>query len=316
MQIYRQTKARKIGQQFTLSPILKTHAESGITMDWMESIREAICYMEENMTQALTIERVANKVHISPFYFQKGFAMLCGFTVGEYIRNRRLALAGSEVISTNKKIIDIALAYGYESPDSFAKAFVRFHGATPSAVRKEGAMIRTFAPLKIKFTLEGGCSMEYKIVKKDAFTVIGAQKEFQYETAKQDIPLFWTKHYEDGNGKVVCGMYGLNFDENMGGDTFTYLIADNYNPVMDVPKGFITKRIPQFTWAVFACTGPMPNKLQEVNQQVFSEWLPGCKQYEIAAGYCIEMYDDPANYKKGAQDEAYYCEMWIPVKEK
>lgn len=80
--------------------------------------------------------------------------MLCGFTVGEYIKLRRLTLAGSELVSTHAKIIDIALKYGYESPDSFTKAFTRFHGVAPTSVRKNGAMIKLFAPLKIKFCLK------------------------------------------------------------------------------------------------------------------------------------------------------------------
>lgn len=95
--------------------------------------------------------------------------MLCGYSLSEYIKRRRLALAGSEVLSTNGKIIDIALKYGYDSPDSFTKAFTRFHSVTPSAVRKEGAVIKSFVPLKIKFSLEGGYIMDYKIVEKDEF---------------------------------------------------------------------------------------------------------------------------------------------------
>ena len=105
-------------------------------MEWIQSISEAINYIEENLTEELSVEQIAKEVHISPFYFQKGFSMLCGYTVSEYIRLRRLALAGSELISTDRKIIDIALKYGYDSPDSFTKAFTRFHGVTPTTVRK------------------------------------------------------------------------------------------------------------------------------------------------------------------------------------
>ena len=139
-------------------------------MEWIQSISEAINYIEENLTEELSVEQIAKEVHISPFYFQKGFSMLCGYTVSEYIRLRRLALAGSELISTDRKIIDIALKYGYDSPDSFTKAFTRFHGVTPTTVRKNGAIIKSFAPLKISFTLKGGFTMDYKIVEKEAFT--------------------------------------------------------------------------------------------------------------------------------------------------
>lgn len=285
-------------------------------MRWLEGIGEAINYIEENITEEISIESIAKKAFMSPFYFQKGFGMLCGFTIGEYIRQRRLTLAGSELVSTNEKVIDIALKYGYDSPDSFTKAFIRFHGVTPTAVRKDGAMIKSFAPLRIKFSLEGGYIMDYKIVEKDSFTIMGASKVFKYDNANTKVPQFWTEHYETGNGDFVCGMYGVSIDESMGSDEFEYLIADNYNPTIEIPNGFVTKIIPKHTWAVFACKGPMPKALQDGNKKIFSEWLPNCKDYEIAAGYNIEMYTNIADYPQGNQDENYYSEIWIPVKKK
>lgn len=285
-------------------------------MRWTECISDAISFIEENITEEITIDDIAKKVHISPFYFQKGFAMLCDFTVGDYIRYRRLALAGSEIAANDDKIIDIALKYGYDSPDSFTKAFVRFHGCTPSAVRKDGASIKSFAPLSIKFTLKGGYSMNYKIAEKDEFTVVGLKRTFKYENAMQDVPKLWGEFHQMSVGKAICPMYGINADESMQGNEFEYLIADNYNPATDIPDGFVTKVIPKFTWAVFSCKGAMPQAMQDVNKKIYSEWLPNCKDYEIAAGYCIEMYEDPAKYECGVQDDNYYSEMWIPVKKK
>lgn len=285
-------------------------------MEWIESISKAVEYMENHVTDNITLKEVANHIHVSPFYFQKGFSMLCGFTVAEYIRNRRLALAGNELATGDAKVIEVAMKYGYDSPDSFAKAFSRFHGITPSMVRKEGAMLKSFAPLKIKVSLEGGYLMDYRIVKKEAFTVIAVSKQFTYESAKEDIPKFWQEHYAKGNGQYVCGMFGINIDEEMGQENFEYLLADVYNPAMDVPEGFETRTIPSFDWAVFPCKGPMPTALQDVNTKIFAEWLPALKEYEFAAGYCIEMYDIPDKYPNGTQDENYYCEIWIPVKRK
>lgn len=284
-------------------------------MDWIKSISNAISYIENNLTNELTVEKVANEVLISTFYFQKGFSMLCGFTVSDYIRQRRLALAGSELISTDEKIINIALKYGYDSPDSFTKAFTRFHGVTPTAVRKDGAMIKSFAPLKISFTLKGGFTMDYKIVKKDEFTVIGVSKKFPYDNAAAEIPKFWNEYFQNNVDNTVCGMYGVNIDESMGCKEFEYLIADDYKKGTEIPDGFITKTIPALTWAIFPCIGKMPNAMQEVNKKIFSEWLPNC-DYEFAAGYNIEMYNDPSDYPNGTQDENYYSEIWIPVKKK
>lgn len=285
-------------------------------MDWTESISKAIEYMESNMTENISAEDVARHVNISAFYFQRGFSLLCGYTITEYIRNRRLALAAGELALNGAKVIDVAMKYGYDSPDSFTKAFTRFHGVTPSMVQKSSTMMKAFVPLKIKLLLEGGNCMDYKLTKKDSFTVMGVAKRFAYDGAKEVIPEFWREHYEKGNGRYVCGMFGVNIDEAMGGSEFEYMIADPYNPILNVPEGFVTRTIPAFTWAVFPCRGAMPASMQDVNTKIFSEWLPALKEYEFAAGYCIEMYDDTRKYPKGTADENYYAEIWIPIKKK
>jgi len=285
-------------------------------MSWMEIISEAILYIEEHIADDITPEMVAKQSNISSFYFQKGFTMLCGFTLGEYIRNRKLALAGNDLATTDEKVIDIALKYGYESPDSFTKAFTRFHGVTPTQVRKETVLLKSFAPLKISFSLNGGYLMDYRIEKKETFTVIGASKTFSYEGAKDIVPKFWQEHFKNGGGKTVMGVYGICIDEAMENNTFDYLIADPCSPDRQAPEGFVIKTIPEFTWAVFPCKGAMPDALQDVNTKIYTEWLPALKYYEFAAGYCVEYYDNPANYPKGTLDENYYWEIWIPVKKK
>lgn len=285
-------------------------------MEWTQSICNAIDYIEENITDALTTGDIARQAMVSPFYFQKGFAMLCGHTVGDYIKKRRLTLAGSELVSTGAKIIDVALKYGYDSPDSFTKAFTRFHGATPTAVRRGEAMVKSFAPLKIRLTVEGGYTMEYKIVKKDGFTLIGAAKVFSYDEAEMAVPALWAEYHQSGKGDIVCSTYGVSIDEDMGGNRFTYLIGDNYDPAGEVPEGYTTRTIPAYTWAVFPCKGAASRSMPDVHRKIFAEWLPGCKEYEIAAGYNIEMYSDPLAYAKGAEDDAYYGEVWVPVRQK
>ena len=102
----------------------------------------------------------------------------------------------------------------------------------------------------------------------------------------------------------------------MGSSTFEYLIADPYKDGAAVPEGFEVRTIPAFTWAVFMSDGPMPEALQKVNVKIFSEWLPANREYEFASGYCIEKYDDPAQYPNGTKDEKYHAEIWIPVTQK
>ncbi len=283
-------------------------------MDWPEAVREAVSYIEKHITEDITMYDVADHVHVSPFYFHKGFSILCGYSITEYIRNRRLALAGQELLTEDITVMELAMKYGYDSPDSFAKAFTRFHGNSPSVVRRDRTMLKAFAPLKLTISLKGGYAMDYRITKKEAFTVLAVSKEFDYQNAKQELPLFWQEHYASGNGKYVCGMFGINIDPQMGNDRFEYLIADIYNPSKDIPEGFTVKTIPAFTWAVFPCKGALPQSLQGVNTKIFSEWLPALHDYEFAAGYCVEMYDAPDKYPNGTGDENYYTEIWIPIK--
>ena len=125
-------------------------------MEWAEAIGEAVKYIESHITEELTMYEVAAHVNISPFYFQKGFSILCGYTIAEYVRKRRMALAGEELITSDITVMELAMKYGYDSPDSFTKAFSRSHGNTPLTVRKDKTMIRTFAPLKLTISLKGG----------------------------------------------------------------------------------------------------------------------------------------------------------------
>ena len=285
-------------------------------MEWTDAIRKAVAYIESHITEDITMYEVAEQINISPFYFHKGFSILCGYSITEYIRNRRLALAGEEWITSDITVMELAIKYGYDSPDSFTKAFTRFHGHTPLTVRRDKTMIKTFAPLKLTISLKGGSIMEYRIVKKEAFSVLGVSKMFCYENAKQEVPQFWQEHYTSGKGEHVCGMFGINIDLQMGNETFEYLIADVYNPSKDIPDGFVVKTIPAFTWAVFPCRGALPHSLQDVNTKIFSEWLPALQEYEFAAGYCVEMYDAPGKYPNGTKDDNYYTEIWLPVKKK
>ncbi len=112
------------------------------------------------------------------YHFQRVFSILCGFTIGEYIRNRRLSLAGTELASSDAKVIDVALKYGYESPDSFAKAFQKFHGILPSQARNNGSMLKSYSRLVLKFSLEGGKPMNYRIEKKPEMILTGYKAHF------------------------------------------------------------------------------------------------------------------------------------------
>lgn len=275
--------------------------------DWTTGIHDALEYMEAHLTEELEIREIAKQAYLSQFHFQRIFSALCGVSVGEYIRNRRLTLAAEELTKTNIKIIDLAAKYGYDSPDSFNRAFQRFHGITPTAARKSGANLRAYAPMKIKLTLEGGSMLEYKIVEKPQFTLVGISRMFHPETSYQEIPKFWGDMMEQENCPLL-GMYGVCIDSDVDDQQFEYLIADNYIPWQEIPDDCVIKVIPASTWAVFPCRGPLPQTLQDVNTRMWSEWLPNCKNYRLAMNMNIEKYGPPAD-----KPEDTYSELWLPV---
>lgn len=215
-------------------------------------------------------------------------------------------MAAQELSKADAKVIDVALKYGYDSPESFTRAFTKFHGISPSTAKFKGANLESFARIKIKLTLEGGKMLEYKIVEKAQFTVMGKVRSFDVDTCYDDIPKFWQEHLQSEEKNIICGMYGICMDSD--GKKFDYLIADNYLPWNEIPDGYETRVIPAGTWAVFPCRGALPKSLQDVNEKIWSEWLPSCKEYKLAGNYNIEMYAPPTE-----NPDDYYCEIWVPV---
>lgn len=165
-------------------------------MDWITGIQNAIDYIEENLTSKpskLSIANIAAHAYSSEYHFQRVFSILTELTVAEYIRNRRLSLAGEELILTNEKIIDIALKYGYETPESFTKAFTRFHGFTPMGIRLNRGSLKSFNRLKIKLKLEGGTLLDYKIIAQPQIRILAKSRKFStasLEDNNHEIPKF------------------------------------------------------------------------------------------------------------------------------
>ncbi len=271
----------------------------------MEGIKNALAYIESHLTEKIEIREIAKRAYLSPFYFQRIFAALCGTSVGEYIRNRRLTLAGEELASSDAKVIDIAAKYGYESPDSFSRAFQRFHGISPSAARKTGARLISYAPVKIKLKLEGGSMMEYRIVEKPQFTVIGVSRKFHPETSYQEIPEYWTEVMGIPDFPLM-GIYGICMDTDEADGEFDYWIADNYIPWQEIPAQCKSMVIPAGTWVVFPCK---LKTLQDTNTRMWQEWLPNCREYKLSGNYNLEVYGPPCEEDRGES----YVELWLPV---
>lgn len=286
-------------------------------MDWIELLRYTIDYMEDHLLAPISADDIAKELHVSGFYLQKGFRLMTGYSISEYIRNRRLYLAALELIDANQKVIDVAYKYGYETPESFTKAFRRFHGVSPMQIKTQGYQLKPFLPLTFSVEVHGGSQLTVTIEKQDAMQVIGYQQEYAYDQAFGQIPKLWDEYCETQMSKLCeelpechIGKYGICIEREDNRKYFHYLIAGDYHGEV-VPDGLMTVEIPSFTWAKFQCVGPMPTAIQSLNTRIFKEWLPGHPEYSIAAGYNIELYS-MGDIK--ARD--YISEIWIPVSKK
>lgn len=285
-------------------------------MDWIRGIQNAIDYIEEKLTEELDFAEIAERAYSSSFHFQRTFNILTDMTVGEYIRNRRLSQAGEELSATNAKVIDVALRYGYDTPESFAKAFTRFHGVSPSEARKEGVLLKSFKRLSITITLKGGNIMEYQMISRESFPVLVKAKSFPLEGCGDYIPDFWGESQNDGTMKVLCQygvkdvVLGLCEPEKKGEKSFRYGIGIECGKDTAAPSGFEVWTIPAQTWAVFRYVGPMPKAIQELNYRIYSEFFPQ-SEYEPVDAVDFELYPDGDNSKKD-----YVSEIWKPVRKK
>jgi len=279
----------------------------------MQTIREglqaAIDYIEENLDQELDVHDVAARAYVSAYHFQRIFSALCGMPLGEYIRCRRLTLAAQELAAARHsrsparlRVIDAAVKYGYDSPDSFTRAFRRFHGVVPSQAGIPGVMLRSLAPMKIETAPEARQMMDYRIETKEAFTVVGFQRHFHNETSYAEIPAWWGEMM--AKGMPLDGEFGVCIDAD--GCEFDYLIADRFQPGQSIPEGCVTRDIPGGMWAVFPCTLAT---LQTVNTQMWRDWLPSCREYRLAGNYNLEFYY-PLNEADPPPSKA---ELWLPI---
>lgn len=288
-------------------------------MEWTSSLRAAIDYIEKHLLEDLNNENVAESVNISSFYFQKGFKIMTGYTVVEYIRCRRLYMAALDLISGKIKVIDAAYKYGYETPESFTKAFNRFHGVSPNQIKKNLDKIKIFLPLKIIVSIKGGNDMDYVVEKMSAFKVIGYGEDVSFEGAYDRIPKLWNEFQNKfcNNKKLksvleenCIGKYAVCIANLPDTKTFRYMIAGDYKGGT-VPENMSIYEIPALEWAKFKCTGPMPEALQRINTKIFKEWLPGNLEYEIETEISIEYYSSG-----DCSSADYESEIWIPVKRK
>lgn len=291
-------------------------------MDWITGIQNAIDYVEDNILNHIDYEEVARKAYSSSFHFQRVFSLLCGYTLGDYIRLRRLTLAGAELASKNVKVIDVALKYGYDSPESFSRAFVRFHGVTPSSV-KNGESIKSFSRISVKLTLDGGDIMDYRIEKKEEFKIICKKKSFidKNKFTEVEIREFWNECMMDGTIQKLIkygaednifgnAIVGVSFARDERDEVAPYGIGIPYNGQEITDEDLVVETIQSYTYVILKCVGEMPEAFEKTYKQVYSEFFP-TSGYSPCNGVAFEVYPSA-----DVNDPDYTCEIWITVEKK
>ena len=299
-------------------------------MDWIIGIQNAINYIEDHITEELDYERITRESFSSVFHFQRVFSILCGYTLGEYIRNRRLTLAGAELADTRAKVIDVAFKYGYETPDSFAKAFQKFHGIAPSQARG-GGMLKSFSRLSIKVSLEGGNVMNYRIEEKPAMLLTGYKRRFTgspNDKQDQDHNFACESRLEQAILVGLCREHETTYQvlTNFGEDGYDFYYAYQFpkwalEDLDDLPADITARfrhlEIPAGAYLVCEterCQFPTA-RMDGLRKQAVSEWLPTSGYVLRSAPEIgvIHWFWEEGNEKL---NHSRYCELWLPIEKK
>ncbi|WP_336077537.1 AraC family transcriptional regulator [Paenibacillus sp. 203] len=290
-------------------------------MDLLKSMNEAIKYIEENLTNDIDFKEVARLAYCSEFHFKRMFSFLAGATLSEYIRRRPLTLAAFELKDSNVKVIDIAIKYGYNSPDSFTRAFQNLHGLTPSEARINGRSLKAYPRMTFQLSIKGGSEMNYRIEEKGAFRIVGIQKRVPiiFNGVNPEIAAMW----ESLDGETISNLKKISNVEPMGllsastnfseGRMEEKGELDHYIGVAttrECPDNITQLEVAASTWAVFEAIGSFPDALQDVWGRIYSEWFPS-SNYEQMEGPEILW-----NESKDITSPTFKSEIWIPISKK
>ena len=303
-------------------------------MDWIQGIQKAIDYIEKHITEEIDYEEVAKRAYSSSFHFQRVFGIICGFTLGEYIRRRKLTLAGNDLLSKNMKVIDVAFKYGYETPESFSRAFQKFHGIMPSQV-KNGYSLKSFSRLSVRLDLIGGTEMNYKIEEKPELILVGYKKRFTgvpygEERVKQEEMFLTSTRAKQWLLIGASCDYSTDYIviTNINDDGYDFYVAykldewtrkELFNPnvtgvdFMD-QMGFETLVIPKQTYVVFETKKkkrPVAD-YTDIRKRIVTEWLTTSDYTFANAPEIVAMHWRP----NGEWEKERYIEICLPVEKK
>ncbi|MBL0387773.1 AraC family transcriptional regulator [Tumebacillus sp. ITR2] len=294
-------------------------------MEYRERIQVTLDYIEMNLDRPITMNELANVACFSVFHFHRLFVLTVGDTAADYLRKRRLSKAAVALLNSNRRVIDIALEHGFQSHETFARAFKREFQMTPVECRKRRISlalqpVATLAPLSR--LPEGGILMTPNIVTKPAFKLIGYGLETNINEGQNhtDIPAFWNRYITEELGanvpnklrpEVELGIC-TNFQPETG--QFTYVIGFETDTSENVPDGMICVTVPEATYAVFttpkASDREFSSSIQNTWARAFQEWFP-TSGYEQAGTGEFEWYDERCMSETDKQMDIY-----IPIQKK
>jgi len=286
----------------------------------LKGLNHVIDYIEDHLTDDISPEIISEYAGVSDYHFRKIFFYISGLTLNEYIKNRKLSEANKDLLN-GERVTDVAFKYGYQSMDGFTRAFRKWSGLLPSEAVKKG-IIKSFPKLSFIITVKGGINMEFRIVDKPAFNLVGVSKRvpMQFEGINQEIvklaERITVEQKEEMHSlqnmepyEIVNASYDADADFLREEGELTHLIGilTTENNVSNLLEKV---HVEACTWAVFPNEGSFPSTLQNTMARIYSEWLPS-SDYEIinAPSFSFTKMD------KNKKDYAYN-EVWIPVRKK
>lgn len=297
-------------------------------MEFLERMIQVIEYVEEHITESFNYKEVADIAGCNIYQFGRIFSYVVGIPFSEYVRNRRLSLAAIELQEGKRKVIDVALMYGYNSPESFARAFREQQGISPKEASVTGVKLKMYPRITFQITVKGDVDMEYRIEKKGVIKGVGVVRNFgswEVSSEKDDWKgkmgerwAYWDEFLNGGmNSRILqYELYREPFYQM--GVTYTLENGDIVEAIGAEADGrnypdLMEFEVPASTWAVFSSKGTLQqdeHPMDALTTKIFSEWLPS-SGYERSMNYEIQVYG-PGD----ASSDDYISELWIPVKKK
>ncbi|GHG48397.1 AraC family transcriptional regulator [Streptomyces griseocarneus] len=282
----------------------------------LERLNQAMEHIEARLDQRIETADLARIAMTSEYHFRRLFSALAGIPLSEYIRRRRLTVAGAEVLAGERTLLEVAVRYGYTSGEAFARAFRGMHGVGPGEARRSGASLRSQPRLSFRLTVEGSSSMRYRIVEKEEFRVVGrkARVPLVHEGVNPAIADFIRSLGQETLERI----HSLSDQEPEGIVSVSDRLDDSRaeGTELDYYHGAVTRAavpedmealtVPAGMWAVFESSGPFPQALQYMWRDVFTQWFPS-NPYRSRPGPEILR-------TRLSQDAAQAdAELWIPV---